>query len=442
MADGTPRRSVLFVDPDPARSASCAEVAAHQGIVADATVPAAVLEAVERRAYGVIVVDLEQVGPGGGALIDELGARCPDATFIALARPAGLARAPEQRLGVGLATLLVEPFTPGELATALGDAFELREARQRHRATRFDRAAILLVEDNEGDADLVTDHLQDICGAVVSHASRIEDAIRALGYHSYDFVISDLTLPDAQRLDAVQRLLVVAPDTPLIVLTGIDDEDLAVEAVKQGAQDYLVKGRLDAPSLRRTLRHARERVQTWNMLRHQTRHDPLTGAANRAALRERIETTLARARRRLVAFAVLMIDLDNFKTINDTCGHAAGDVVLCEVAERLRQAVRTSDVVARLGGDEFAVFLDDLWPDSDPLEVAERIRSSLEQPVVVGGRSLMVTASIGLAHYPEVSGSVDDLLAAADAAMYTSKGRGRNNVQVWSSGPVKAAWRR
>jgi diguanylate cyclase (GGDEF)-like protein len=217
------------------------------------------------------------------------------------------------------------------------------------------------------------------------------------------------------------------------VLTGIDDEDLAVQAVQHGAQDYLVKGQIDAMLLRRTLRHARERKQTSNRLRDQTRHDPLTGVANRAALRERIETTLARSRRRGVEFAVMFIDLDRFKAINDTCGHDIGDAVLCEIAERLRQALRTSDVVARLGGDEFAVFLDDLWPDSRPLEVAERIRRSLERPIILGDRTLVVTPSIGLARYPEVTGSVDDILKAADSAMYLAKNRGRNNVQVYGA---------
>jgi diguanylate cyclase (GGDEF)-like protein len=135
----------------------------------------------------------------------------------------------------------------------------------------------------------------------------------------------------------------------------------------------------------------------------------------------------------------MYVDLDRFKAINDTCGHDVGDAVLCEVAERLHQAVRTSDVVARLGGDEFAVLLEDLCPASCPFELAERIRASLEQPIEVDGHKLVVTASIGVALYPEITGSIDDLLKAADAAMYLAKGRGRNNVQL--SGAVPAELR-
>jgi diguanylate cyclase (GGDEF)-like protein len=434
MFHGTSSRRVLLVDADQELLASWAAVAGHHGFAtATAAAAPAAFEHMAREPYGVVAVDVELAATSGRTLIEELCARYPDATFIAIARRDGLDRPHSKKLDVAIATIVVKPFDPEELVTALRDAFDLHERRTRHRATTFDRASVLLVEDNDGDAELVSDYLSEICGALVSQTSRVEDAARAMADQTYDFIISDLTLPDAHGLDALRRLQPLAPNTPFIVLTGIDDEDLAVQAVQHGAQDYLVKGQIDAMLLRRTLRHARERKQTSNRLRDQTRHDPLTGVANRAALRERIETTLARSRRRGVEFAVMFIDLDRFKAINDTCGHDIGDAVLCEIAERLRQALRTSDVVARLGGDEFAVFLDDLWPDSRPLEVAERIRRSLERPIILGDRTLVVTPSIGLARYPEVTGSVDDILKAADSAMYLAKNRGRNNVQVYGA---------
>jgi len=427
-------RRVLLVDSDERAVVAWAVAAGEHGFAAaTATTATIAIEHMQHQPYSIVAVNLELAGIGGRTLIEELCASYPDTTFIAIARRAGLDRPHNKKLDVAIATIVVKPFEPDELVTALGDAFDLHERRVRHRATTFDRAAVLLVEDNEGDAELVSDYLSEICGAVVSHRHRVDDAARAIADQTFDFIISDLTLPDAHGLDALRRLQPLAPNTPFIVITGIDDEDLAVQAVQHGAQDYLVKGQIDALLLRRTLRHARERKQASNRLRDQTRHDPLTGVANRAALRERIETTLARARRRGVEFAVMFIDLDRFKAVNDTCGHDTGDAVLCEVAERLRQALRTSDVVARLGGDEFAVFLDDLWPDSRPLEVAERIRRSLERPIVLGSRTLVVTPSIGLARYPEVTGNVDDILKAADSAMYLAKNRGRNNVQVYGA---------
>jgi diguanylate cyclase (GGDEF)-like protein len=432
----SPRR-VLFVDNDQRFVSSCAELAEDNGFDADTATETAALDQMERYPYGVVALDLELVAPSGGELIEELCARYPTTTFIAITRRAGLERPRSQRVDTAIATIVLRPFDPLELVTALGDAFDLHERRTRQRATSLDQARVLLVEDNEGDAELVTEYLSEIWGAVVSRATRVEDAVRAIRDHTYHFIISDLTLPDARGLDAVRQLQPLAADTPFIVLTGIDDENLALQAVQQGAQDYLVKGQIDAPSLRRTLRHARERKQVYNRLFHLTRHDPLTGAANRAALRERLESALARARRRAQSFAVLFVDLDRFKAINDTCGHDVGDAVLCEVAERLHQAVRTTDVVARLGGDEFAVVLEDLFPTSCPFEVAERIRTSLEQPIDVDGHKLVVTASIGVALYPEITGTIDDILKAADTAMYVAKGRGRNNVQLSGEVPTE-----
>jgi diguanylate cyclase (GGDEF)-like protein len=293
-----------------------------------------------------------------------------------------------------------------------------------------DHSEVLLVEDSDGDALLFEEYLAEVCGALVTRASRVDAAAQLLRDRSFDFVISDLALPDARGLDAVRQLQPLAPTTPLIVITGLDDEELAIQAMQHGAQDYLVKGQLDASILRRTLRHATERKRICNRLVHLSRHDPLTGVGNRAALRDRIETALARGRRHAVAFAVLFIDLDRFKAINDTLGHDAGDLVLIEIAARIGQCVRATDLVARLGGDEFAVLLDDLEPGDQPLDVGRRILCGIERPIALPGGEIVVTGSIGMACYPEVSGTADDLLKAADSAMYLAKRRGRNNIQV------------
>jgi diguanylate cyclase (GGDEF)-like protein len=436
MLHARPPRRVLFVDSDSDLLAMCTAVAGDHGFQADATAPATAIERMERYAYSVIAIDLETSNADGSSLMEELCARYPTTTFIAVTTRTGLDRARTLRLDAAIATIVLRPFDPAELAVSLGDAFDLHERRERHRATTLDQTTVLLIEDNEGDADLVMEYMTEIWGVEVTRAVSVADATRALRERAYQFIVSDLTLPDARGLDAVRKLQPLAIDTPFIVLTGIDDEDLALQAVQHGAQDYLVKGHIDAAILRRTLRHARERKQVNNRLFHLTRHDPLTGAANRAALRERIEISLSRARRRDVAFAVMFIDIDRFKAINDTRGHDVGDTVLCEVARRLYQAVRTTDVVARLGGDEFAVLLDDLYPASCPAEVAERIRASIEQPICIDHHKLVVTASIGVATYPEVTGSVDEVLKAADTAMYLAKGRGRNNVQLSGSVPA------
>jgi len=308
----------------------------------------------------------------------------------------------------------------------------LLPVQRRRRSSSLGAVSVLVVEDNDGDAMLLCEQLAD-AGMHVTRVGRLADAAAALRERRFDFVLSDLHLPDAAGLDCVRELHPLAADAPLIVLTGLDDEELAVQAVQEGAQDYLVKGQVDLGMLRRTLRHARERKHLLDQLVHMTRHDVLTGALNRSALREHVELALARARRLGSRFAVMYIDLDRFKSINDTWGHAAGDTVLREVVARLRGAVRANDVVARLGGDEFAVLLDDFASRTALHELAQRILSCLERPIAIAGGAAIVTGSIGIACYPEAAGSTEDIMTSADTAMYRAKRRGRNTVLVASA---------
>jgi diguanylate cyclase (GGDEF)-like protein len=167
-------------------------------------------------------------------------------------------------------------------------------------------------------------------------------------------------------------------------------------------------------------------------LTRQANHDPLTGLANRAAFHARLEAVLAAPERRGGTQAVLFVDLDDFKDVNDTLGHAAGDELLCVVAARLREAVRPGDLVARLGGDEFALLLDGV-PDPDvALKVAERAVAALAAPVEIGGTWAHVGASVGLALRQDGS-NPESLMREADVAMYTAKGRGKNRVEQYDA---------
>jgi diguanylate cyclase (GGDEF)-like protein/PAS domain S-box-containing protein len=170
-------------------------------------------------------------------------------------------------------------------------------------------------------------------------------------------------------------------------------------------------------------------------------HDELTGLPNRAMFRELLDLAVARARRNNAAVAVLFLDLDEFKAVNDTLGHGAGDLVLREVGGRLREAVREVDTVARRGGDEFLVLLPDLEAEGDgaveaALSVADRIHGALEQPFPVDEREFRLGASIGASVYPDLAGDVAELLRQADAAMYRSKRRGHGGTMVYGAEPV------
>ncbi len=181
-----------------------------------------------------------------------------------------------------------------------------------------------------------------------------------------------------------------------------------------------------------SLRDATGRRVLEEQLRHQAFHDPLTGLANRALFRDRLDHAIRRARRTddpppVVAF----IDLDDFKVVNDTLGHAAGDELLSTVADRIRSCLRAGDTPARLGGDEFAVLLEDPLDDHVVAEVAERLLQVIAQPLTVHGTELRVSASIGVAHHSDGEASSDDLLRNADLAMYAAKSAGKGTVAAF-----------
>ena len=168
-------------------------------------------------------------------------------------------------------------------------------------------------------------------------------------------------------------------------------------------------------------------------LSHRALHDPLTGLANRVLLLDRLERALARTRRHPSLLAVLFLDLDRFKTVNDNLGHEAGDRLLAVVARRLEDALRPSDSVARLGGDEFAAVLPDLHDAAEAMSIAERVLEAVAAPVDLGDGSLVATASIGLALATDGSMSASELLRRADFAMYAAKDGGRARIECYSA---------
>jgi len=176
-----------------------------------------------------------------------------------------------------------------------------------------------------------------------------------------------------------------------------------------------------------------DKVRSQGELAHVATHDPLTGLANRMLLADRIAQAIAYAERYRTELAVMLIDLDHFKEINDSLGHTAGDMLLQEVAGRLAATVRDGDTVARLGGDEFVVVVGPLKPPDGARIVAEKIRTALAQPIVVRGREIAATPSIGYALYPEHARNGEELLRQADIAMYRVKAAGRNGYRAYEA---------
>jgi diguanylate cyclase (GGDEF)-like protein len=259
-----------------------------------------------------------------------------------------------------------------------------------------------------------------------------------LAKHAVDIILLDLGLPDAQGLEAIRRSHAAAPDVPLVVLTGLDDESVALQALQQGAQDYLIKGQIERRGLQRALRYAIERkamesaaLAMARQMAHSAEHDFLTGLPNRMLLNDRVGQAIALAKRHAKKVAVLFLDLDGFKHINDSLGHPVGDKLLQSVAKCLVDCIRGSDSVSRQGGDEFVVLLLDLEDAEDAAVTARRMLEAVAQPHHVDHHDLHVTASIGVSVYPDDGLDAEALIKNADTAMYQAKENGRRSFQFF-----------
>jgi diguanylate cyclase (GGDEF)-like protein len=282
---------------------------------------------------------------------------------------------------------------------------------------------VLVVEDNLAYAELLDELLQEEwTGAVtVIHAGRLSEAISVTARDRFDCALLDLSLPDARGLAGIHALREADPGMPMIVLTGLDDEAMAVQAVQEGAQDFLVKSRIDDRRIPRAIRYAIERKRTEVDLARQANHDPLTGLANRTLFADRLTQAQARSRRDGRQLAVMFLDLDGFKPINDTFGHDAGDRLLVDVATRLACLLRPTDTIARFGGDEFVLLCEQLSGTGSVEPILRRMRDALAAGFTVGDRHVPLSASIGIVMATGGPDEPADLLRRADLAMYEAK---------------------
>jgi diguanylate cyclase (GGDEF)-like protein len=293
---------------------------------------------------------------------------------------------------------------------------------------------VLLIEDNPGDARLIREMIEEDPGAPfeLRCAERLAQGLEQLSKGGTGLVLLDLSLPDSMGLETFAKVYAHSPTVPIIVLTGNDDQKVALSAVKGGAQDYLVKGRLDRELLLRSMQYSIERKRYQVQLEHQANYDALTGLPNRSLLHDRLRQSVF-AQRRARNIAVVFIDLDHFKFVNDSLGHSIGDKLLKGMADRLRSMLRDGDTVARLGGDEFVLILNDQSNEEVVFRALQRITARVAEPIEIDGKELVVTCSAGISLFPQDGPDVDTLLKNADAAMYRAKEHGRNNFQFYTS---------
>lgn len=301
---------------------------------------------------------------------------------------------------------------------------------------------LLLIEDNGGDARLLQEMLneQPVQTMVLKRVPNMREAEVYLATHAVDIIILDLGLPDAQGLEALRRTYSAAPHLPTVVLTGRDDENLARQALQEGAQDYLIKGQIEARGLMRALRYAVDRKVMEEKARalslqivHTAEHDSLTGLPNRVLLTDRVGQALAVATRHSKKAAILFLDLDGFKRINDSLGHSFGDKLLRSVADRLAACVRSCDTVSRQGGDEFVVLLSEVDKPEAAAVIAKRMLEAVSAPHAIDGEILHITTSIGVSIFPNDGRDVDALIKNADVAMYQAKEMGRQTYRFFTA---------
>ena len=425
---------------------------------------------------------------------------------------------------------------------------------------------VLLIEDNPGDSGLLLRMLEDegSGNAHLSIARTMADAEARLAENAIDIILLDPGLPDSQGVVSIRRTRAAAPRLPLVVLTGFDDDTMAAQALQEGAQDFLIKGRIEARGLLLALRYAierkgmeetlfaekeraevtlnsigdavvctdssgnitflnlvAERLSGWSrqeavgrpmadvlrildadnhqaipdpmemairrnrtehlplncvLLRrdgkeipiedsvspiydregkvsgavlvfrdvtvaralelekaHSAEHDFLSGLPNRKLLKDRTDFAIALARRHVKKLALLFLDLDGFKHVNDLLGHAVGDKLLQSVAARLAKSVRDTDTVSRLGGDEFVVLLSEVEQAEDAAITATRMLESVAEPHSVDEHVLHLTTSMGISIYPDDGLDAETLIKCADTAMYQAKENGRQGYQFYET---------
>ncbi len=315
------------------------------------------------------------------------------------------------------------------------------------RATERRSVRVLVAEDSEDDALLIARELRR--GSFAPEMRRVDSSAAmqaALKEQAWDLIITDHNMPSFDSSEALVLAREHDSNIPFILVSGSIGEEVAVDAMKSGAHDYVMKNNLTRllPAIERELREAENRrahQAAEATIRHMAYHDSLTGLVNRAEFERRLNAAVESARETGEIHALLYLDLDQFKLVNDSCGHLAGDELLRRLARNLQGHIRGSDTLARLGGDEFGVLL-----KSCPLDRAERIARVLletirDYPFIWGERTFRVGVSIGLVQVNGDEGA-QGLLSLSDMACYAAKDGGRNRVHVYTDGDRELSLRR
>lgn len=296
---------------------------------------------------------------------------------------------------------------------------------------------ILVVDDSEDVFEGIKAFLGDQDLVNVFWAANMKEALTVLGQDQFDMIFIDHFLKDGTSIDFLGKAEKEGIETPVIVISGQGDEMIASQVIQLGAYEYLPKDRINLESISRVINNTLERARLRNDVKkaqakmaEMSTVDELTKLHNRRYFVEALEGEFERANRYEIEMALVMMDLDLFKKINDTYGHPAGDMVLSEIGRILKKHVRRNDIACRYGGEEFAVILSNV--NRDNIYAAyERFREMVsKQPFEYESKQFQITVSIGIAFSNDAK-SINDLLAHADQALYQAKDTGRNKIETY-----------
>ena len=300
---------------------------------------------------------------------------------------------------------------------------------------------ILIVDDDIVDRELVIRTLKrSNFTCKVTSVETVNEALEQLNNASFDAVLLDYNLPQRKGIELLLELKEEPNwrNIPVIMMSTSKEDELALKCINAGAQDFLVKTELNAFRLQRAIVNAQARAdlekrlfQSYQRTKQLAEHDSLTGLANRYCFDDSLIKDIKNNQRDKTTFALLLIDLDQFKYVNDNYGHDVGDQLLIEVVNRISTCLRGNELFARLGGDEFAITLTRLRAVDGASVVAQRIINALSQPIVIDNHSIQSGASIGISIFPEDSSTAKELFKFADIAMYRAKNNGRNQFSFF-----------
>lgn len=293
---------------------------------------------------------------------------------------------------------------------------------------------VLLVDDDEDDYALTRYLFEEFKDNryELEWTNSYYSAQTAIKEGIYDIYLIDFRLGSHSGLDLISESIAQGCDVPMILLTGQGDKEIDLEAMQAGAADYLVKGQFEAQLLERSIRYSVRHARSLKRLVHQATHDALTGLPNRTSFSNLLMDSIETAQRRnKFEFAVLFLDLDRFKVINDSLGHLVGDKLLVAISERIKSCVRPHDVVSRFGGDEFTVLLNKIKDVNEAVEVAERLQRKLAIPFIVDDFEVFTSSSIGITFADNDQRKPEDFLRDADTAMYRAKAMGKARYEIF-----------